>query len=109
MRDSWAPAARPASARGRSGAGMPGRSGAGMPGRSGARIAPSGVWGRTSYVLSCIVAALVLLASGLSYVLVRDVSSIGRPHADAHGPAAGPQDHPPNGLWRRPHLKRDNP
>src|SRR5260370_30051108 len=102
MRDSWAPAARPASARGRSGAGMPGRSGAGMPGRSGARIAPSGVWGRTSYVLSCIVAALVLLASGLSYVLVRDVSSIGGSHAIASGPSTGPQDILPLGLGGRP-------
>jgi len=83
MRDTWAPAARPPSAHGRSGAGIPGSSGAGMA---------HGVWGRTGYVLSCIVAALALLASGLSYVLVRDVSSIGGSHAIASGPSTGPQN-----------------
>src|SRR5260221_3241085 len=75
---------RPASARD--------RYGTGVAGRSGARMAAGGVWGRTWYALSCILAALVLVASGLSYVLVRDVSSIGDSHAIASGPSTGPQN-----------------
>jgi LCP family protein required for cell wall assembly len=43
-------------------------------------------------VVSCVVAALVLLASGVSYVVVRDVSSIGGSHAIASGPSTGPQN-----------------
>src|SRR5260370_25213476 len=93
MRDTWAPAARPTSAHGRSGAGIPGSSGTGMV---------PGVWGRTGYVLSCIAAALVLLASGLSYVPVRDVSSIGGSHAIASGPSTGPQNNLLMGLESRP-------
>src|SRR5260221_6910962 len=84
MTGSRARATRPASARD--------RYGTGVPGRSGARMAPGGVWGRTWYALSCILAALVLVASGLSYVLVRDVSSIGDSHAIASGPSTGPQN-----------------
>ena len=53
---------------------------------------PNGVWGRTWYTLSCLVAALALVASGLSYVLVRDVSSIGDSHAITSGPSTGPQN-----------------
>src|SRR5260221_4859147 len=84
MTGSRARATRPASARD--------RYGTGVPGRSGARMAPGGVWGRTWYALSCILAALVLVASGLSYVLVRDVSSIGDSHAIASGPSTSPQN-----------------
>jgi LCP family protein required for cell wall assembly len=53
---------------------------------------PGGVWGRTWYGLSCFLAALVLAASGLSYLLVRDVSSIGNSHAITSGPSTGPQN-----------------
>ncbi len=53
---------------------------------------PNGVWGRTWYTLSCLVAGLALVASGLSYVLVRDVSSIGDSHAIASGASTGPQN-----------------
>src|SRR5260370_24386668 len=55
-------------------------------------MAPGGVWGRTWYALSGILAALVLVASGLSYVRVGDVSSIGGSHAIASGPSTGPQN-----------------
>src|SRR5258707_5582778 len=84
MTGSRARATRPASARD--------RYGTGVPGRSGARMAPGGVWGRTWYALSCILAALVLVASGLSYVLVRDVSSIGDSHAITSGASTGQQN-----------------
>ena len=53
---------------------------------------PNGVWGRTWYTLSCLVAGLALVASGLSYVLVRDVSSIGDSHAITSGASTGPQN-----------------
>jgi LCP family protein required for cell wall assembly len=84
MIGSRARATRPASARD--------RYGTGMPDRSGPRMTPGGVWGRTWYALSCILAALALVASGLSYLLVRDVSSIGDSHAIASGPSTGPQN-----------------
>jgi LCP family protein required for cell wall assembly len=44
------------------------------------------------YVLSCLLAALVLLASGLAHVVVGDVSSIGGSHAIASGPSTGAQN-----------------
>ena len=84
MTDSRAPTTRPRSADARFPPGMPGRPGAGM--------APSGIWGRTWYALSCILAALVLAASGVSYMVVRDVSSIGSSHAIASGPSIGAQN-----------------
>src|SRR5260221_1911304 len=84
MIDRRSPATRPTSARGR-----PGTRG---PGRSGRRMMPNGVWGRTWYTLSCLVAGLALVASGLSYVLVRDVSSIGDSHAITSGASTGPQN-----------------
>src|SRR5258707_11788911 len=84
MTDSRAPATRPASAGGRPRTRVPGRPAAGM--------APPGVWGRTWYVLSCVVAALVVGASGLSYMVVHDVSSIGGSHAITSGPSTGPQN-----------------
>ena len=61
----------------------PGRAG---PGRRPGRLA------RTWYFASCVLAALVLLASGFSYVVIRDVGSIGASHAIASGPSAGPQN-----------------
>ena len=84
MSDIRARAARPASA--------PGRPSPGRRGRPGAPAAPPGVWGRTWYVLCCVAAALALAASGLSYLLVRDVSGIGDSHAIASGPSTGPQN-----------------
>jgi LCP family protein required for cell wall assembly len=47
---------------------------------------------RTWYFASCVLAALVLLVSGLSYVVVRDVGSIGGSHAIASGPSVGAQN-----------------
>src|SRR5215471_17476934 len=84
MSDTRAPATRP-------GADL-GRQGPGRPGRPGAPATPPGVWGRTWYALSCVLAALALAASGLSYLLVRDVSSIGDSHAIVSGPSTGPQN-----------------
>src|SRR5260370_18942531 len=52
----------------------------------------NGVWGRSWYTLSCLVAGVALVASGLSYVLVRDVSSIGDSHAITSGASTGPQN-----------------
>jgi LCP family protein required for cell wall assembly len=69
--------------------GRPGPRTRGVP-RS--RIAPGGVWRRTLYSLSCVAAALVLVTSGLSYLVVRDVSSIGGSHAISSGPSTGPQN-----------------
>ena len=48
--------------------------------------------GRVGYPLTCIAAALALVASGCSYFLVRDVASIGASHAIPSGPSTGPQN-----------------
>ena len=47
---------------------------------------------RTWYFVSCVLAALVLLVSGFSYLVVRDVGSIGGSHAITSGPSAGAQN-----------------
>ena len=67
-------------------------SGRALPGRSGAGTVPRASGGRTGYFLSCVLAALVLLVSGFSYLVVRDVSSIGGSHAIASGPSTGAQN-----------------
>jgi LCP family protein required for cell wall assembly len=67
-------------------AGLPGRAGTGRAARR--RTARRTGW----YVLSCLVAALVLMASGLAHVVVGDVSSIGGSHAIASGPSTGAQN-----------------
>lgn len=77
------PATRPPSAGGRYGTRTPGR--------------PSGVMGprslaRAGYSLTCLLAAIVLAASGFSYFVVRDVSAIGGSHAIASGPSIGAQN-----------------
>jgi LCP family protein required for cell wall assembly len=54
--------------------------------------AAHGAAGRTGYVVSCALAALVMLASGISYFVVRDVASIGGSHAIASGPSTGAQN-----------------
>ncbi|HUB39740.1 MAG TPA: LCP family protein [Streptosporangiaceae bacterium] len=48
--------------------------------------------GRVGYSLSCIAAALVLVVSGFSYFVVRDVADIGTSHAIASGPSTGAQN-----------------
>jgi LCP family protein required for cell wall assembly len=65
--------------------GLPRRAGTGRAARGAARRT---VW----YALSCLLAALVLLASGLAHVVVGDVSSIGGSHAIASGPSTGAQN-----------------
>jgi LCP family protein required for cell wall assembly len=47
---------------------------------------------RAVYVLCCVLAALALVGSGLSYLAVRDVRSIGSSHAIASGPSIGAQN-----------------
>jgi LCP family protein required for cell wall assembly len=66
---------------------------AGLPRRAGTGRATRGTAQRAAwYALSCLLAALVLLASGLAHVVVGDVSSIGRSHAIASGPSTGAQN-----------------
>ncbi len=57
------------------------------------RIPGKSRWaGRAGYSLSCAAAALVLVVSGSSYFLVRDVASIGSSHAIVSGPSVGAQN-----------------
>src|SRR5258708_8545735 len=72
-------------------------------------MAPPGVWGRTWYVLSCVVAALVVGASGLSYMVVHDVSSIGGSHPIPRRPPTGPQNIPLMGLGGPRELDGETP
>ena len=46
----------------------------------------------TLYALTCVFSAVVLVASGFSYFVVRDVSSIGASHAISGGPSIGAQN-----------------
>ncbi len=48
--------------------------------------------GRLGYALTCVVAAVVLVISGTSYFIVRDVTSIGSSHAIVSGPSRGAQN-----------------
>ncbi len=77
------PATRPPSAGGRYGTRTPGRASGVVGSRSLARA---------GYSLSCLLAAIVLAASGFSYFVVRDVSAIGGSHAIASGPSIGAQN-----------------
>ena len=45
-----------------------------------------------SYIATCVLAALILVASGFAYVTVRDVASIGSSNAILSGPSTGPQN-----------------
>ena len=63
-----------------------------MPGRQGGPGSPVGPVARTWYFISCVLAALILLTSGFSYVVIRDVGSIGGSHAIVSGPSAGAQN-----------------
>jgi LCP family protein required for cell wall assembly len=47
---------------------------------------------RTGYALQCLVAVVALMASGLAYLTVRDVRSIGSSHAIVSGPSVGAQN-----------------
>jgi LCP family protein required for cell wall assembly len=48
--------------------------------------------GTVGYSVACIAAALVLVISGYSYFLIRDVADIGSSHAIPSGPSTGPQN-----------------
>src|ERR1039457_831573 len=69
-----------------------GRPGSGLAGREGARMAPGGVAGKTGYAPSCVLAALVLVLSGVCYCLVGAVGGIGGSHAITGGPSVGAQN-----------------
>ncbi len=59
------------------------------------RQAGSGSWRPRlprGYLASCVLAVLALVASGLSYLTVQAVGSIGRSNAIASGPSTGPQN-----------------
>jgi len=62
---------------------------------------------RAGYALSCILATVALLASGLSYLAVRDVRSIGTSHAIVSGPSTGPQNILLMGLESRRYWNGD--
>ena len=51
-----------------------------------------GVAGPAVYAMACVLAAVVLAASGLSDYLIRDVASIGGSHAIKSGASTGPQN-----------------
>ena len=60
---------------------------------SGPRSAPLwGIAGKAGYALCCIVSAVVLMTSGFSYFVVKDVNSIGGSHALVSGPSIGEQN-----------------
>jgi len=54
--------------------------------------APGALAKRTGYVVTCVLSALVLMVSGFSFFLVRDVIGIGGSHAIASGPSIGAQN-----------------
>ena len=61
-------------------------------GTAGTGTAPRRSTGNTGYSLRCVAAALVLVVSGFSYFVVRDVGSIGSSHAITSGPSTGAQN-----------------
>ncbi len=56
------------------------------------RTSRSSLSGRAWYSVTCIAAALAVLASGVSLYVVRDVGSIGSSHAISSGPSTGAQN-----------------
>ncbi len=74
------------------GSGGGGRPGSSRPGWPGAPVSSRGLWGRTGYVLSCLLATMILLVSGICYFVVQAVASIGGSHAIVSGPSTGPQN-----------------
>jgi len=69
-----------------------GRGSGGSRGRAGSRVRAHGAAGTLSYAVMCILATVVLMISGISYFVVKDVSSIGGSHAIASGPSIGAQN-----------------
>ena len=63
-----------------------------MTGDGAATVRLSGLIARAGYPLACVLASVVLVASGFGYVIVRDVSGIGGSHAIVSGPSTGPQN-----------------
>lgn len=51
-----------------------------------------GAAGLSAYVVSCAISALLLVASGISYFVVKDVNGIGGSHAIPSGPSIGEQN-----------------
>ena len=64
----------------------------GSPRRAGRRPPAHGIAGTLGYAVMCILATLVLMISGISFFVVKDVSSIGGSHAIASGPSIGAQN-----------------
>jgi LCP family protein required for cell wall assembly len=60
--------------------------------RAGTGTSPRRSAGNTGYSLRCVAAALVLVVSGFSYLVVREVGSIGSSHAITSGPSTGAQN-----------------
>src|SRR5262249_33198695 len=48
--------------------------------------------GTVGYSVACVASALVLVVSGFSYFVIRDVADIGSSHAIPSGPSTGPQN-----------------
>jgi LCP family protein required for cell wall assembly len=53
---------------------------------------PRRIAARSGYALQCLVAVVALIASGLAYLTVSDVRSIGSSHAIVSGPSVGAQN-----------------
>ena len=56
------------------------------------RTSGSAFTGQAWYSVTCIAAALAVLASGVSFYVVRNVGSIGSSHAITSGPSTGAQN-----------------
>ena len=59
---------------------------------SDATVRLSSLLAKAGYPLACVLATVVLAASGFGYVIVRDVNGIGGSHAIVSGPSTGPQN-----------------
>jgi LCP family protein required for cell wall assembly len=68
---------------------------------------PRRVAGGTGYVLTCLLAAVVLVASGFTYIAVQDVRSIGGSNAIVSGPSIGTQNILLMGLESRRYWNGD--
>jgi LCP family protein required for cell wall assembly len=55
-------------------------------------VRPYGAISRAAYPLACVLAALTMVASGVGYLVVRDIGGIGGSHAIVSGPSTGPQN-----------------
>jgi len=90
------------------GPGQPGRP-AGRAGRagSGRQAGHASAARRTGYSVSCLLAAVLLAVSGLSYLGVNDLRSIGNSDAIVSGPSTGPQNILLMGLESRTYWNGD--